>query len=76
MARGFLVWSGNESGNASFAANGSGGFLAGYLGCVLYLWVLGGGGGGSWVWIGNNFVEALVLKTLWLLLVKGFGTKE
>ena len=66
MAYGFLVWSGKDSGNASFCENG-GGFLDVFLRCCL--WEFGGGGFGLWVWIGTgDFVEALVMKKWEFLL--------
>jgi hypothetical protein len=78
MARGFLVWSGKDSGNASFWENGCGALFGGNLDVFLWWWVLfgggGGGGGGLWVRIRGDFVEALVLKWRRLLL-KGFEGK-
>lgn len=70
MAYGFLVWSGKDSGNASFCENG-GGFLDGNLDVFLRCcwWVFDGGGFGLWVWLGTgDFVEALVLKKWEFLL--------
>lgn len=76
MARGFLVWSGKDSGNASFSANGCGALFAGNLDGVCWWWVFfDGGGGGLWVRVGGDFAEALVLKWWWFL-VKGFEGKR
>lgn len=76
MACGFLVWSGKDSGNASFWPNG---FVALFAGNLDVFWwgrvFFVGGGGGLWVRIGGDFAEALVLKWRWLL-VKGFEGKR
>jgi hypothetical protein len=80
MACGFLVWSGKDSGNASFWPNGFEAFFPRNFDVFWWWWVCfvgggGGGGGGLWVRIGGDFAEALVLKWRWLL-VKGFDEKR